>query len=659
MSEGAETNLDPFYNRDNPTGRAADRNGGEELALEKRRLPGAQSSAGAPAPGAPISAAEILILIEAVARRWPWYLATGVLCAAAGLCIALSRWETRYSARAQLMLYDASHAGDVFKPKAYLIPSLPKLIQSPEVLERVSQRSPTPISVDELALNVKAVPERNSEFVTIAISGPTPRQVVELINLYAEEAIRFTQRMQAKEAAEVKDYVASQVAQVDTDLESLNQKLQALLEKNPDHNTLQANRAAKLTQDLETARTELDKLRIEFQDSHPKVQKQREWIKGLEEELTRITPIVKERPILPPTGAVPNQEPSPTDSEAPLASGASGPLEFVRSQINSQESTRRILLVRLHQAEYFIAHPIGYYRLYAPARMETVVVHSRQAKVLLLALFCAVAGAGAAACVFLVREVLDDRLTTREDVRRVTGLPVAAAVGNLNQLGEKARARTAFRAWLSIQKRVNFSAKRGVVCGLIAANPNEGCATWVNLLAQAANQCGSRVLAITVRPTPNGDDTHPKESPETPNNNSQAIVPIRGTTNFLASPTQITQRLDGPNGQGVLHLMLPEWAWTGEGREQWQSALEHWSQIDNLVILVGLPPASLQNAVLLAQHVPNIIWLTGNAKARAGETRQHVETLREAGCNLVGAVFNQEKPSLLKNLLPRWRAPAS
>jgi protein involved in polysaccharide export with SLBB domain len=94
--------------------------------------------------------------------------------------------------------------------------------------------------------------------------------------------------------------------------------------------------------------------------------------------------------------------------------------------------------------------------------------------------------------------------------------------------------------------------------------------------------------------------------------------------------------------------------WNLERRKQWQAALHHWSQIENVVILVELPPARQPEAVLLAYNLPNVIWLAASGKADASETREQLETLRHARCRLVGAILNRATASLFQRRFSRW-----
>src|SRR5439155_6881995 len=69
--------------------------------------------------------------------------------------------------------------------------------------------------------------------------------------------------------------------------------------------------------------------------------------------------------------------------------------------------------------------------------------------------------------------------------------------------------------------------------------------------------------------------------------------------------------------------------------------------------LVELPPATQPEAVLLAQNLPNLIWLADSGVVHAGPTRDCLQTLRDARCNLVGSVVNHA-PGGLKNRFSRW-----
>jgi protein involved in polysaccharide export with SLBB domain len=126
------------------------------------------------------------------------------------------------------------------------------------------------------------------------------------------------------------------------------------------------------------------------------------------------------------------------------------------------------------------------------------------------------------------------------------------------------------------------------------------------------------------------------------------------THDVLATPSQVTEQLTAPGGRPVVHIPLPGWVWNVDRRRQWGAALNQWRKIDNLVIFVELPPASMPEAVLLGSNLPNLLWLAESGAADAGETRTQLQTLRDARCNLVGAVLNRELSKPLRRRFPRW-----
>ena len=240
----------------------------------------------------------------------------------------------------------------------------------------------------------------------------------------------------------------------------------------------------------------------------------------------------------------------------------------------------------------------------------------------------------------LLVEITDNRLKTAADVHRVTRLPVIASLGDLKTKGPTAREKWAFRTWTMLQGRLSPSANHGLVCGITSSQPGEGRTTWISLLAEAAGMAGFRVLTIATRP-PGGEQKSKREiadpdgaSPDQEDNPDATSLNAL-TTNALAFPAEVTQQLTGPNPQPSIHIPLPGWVWNLERRKQWQEALKTWRSIDNLVILVELPSASIPEAVLLGENIPNVLWLTGSGMADAAETRAQLETLRHARCHLV------------------------
>ena len=158
----------------------------------------------------------------------------------------------------------------------------------------------------------------------------------------------------------------------------------------------------------------------------------------------------------------------------------------------------------------------------------------------------------------------------------------------------------------------------GVVCGFVSVRAGEGVSTWVELLARAAAQRNSPVVAITNRP------------------------PVNGATGSLEDA------LADPAGVGlaagrVRWLIAPaDWHWDGVRRDQWRRALEAWSSQPELVVLVELCDAGQPETLLFAEELPQIIWLSASGVARGRETAERLQMFQHAGCRFVGAALNRE-----------------
>ncbi|HUR59910.1 MAG TPA: polysaccharide biosynthesis/export family protein, partial [Opitutaceae bacterium] len=126
------------------------------------------------------------------------------------------------------------------------------------------------------------------------------------------------------------------------------------------------------------------------------------------------------------------------------------------------------------------------------------------------------------------------------------------------------------------------------------------------------------------------------------------------TASALFTPAMVTEKLLGSETDPLVHIPLPGWTWNLERRKQWQGALNVWRKIDNVVILVELPPASMPESVLLASNLPNLLWLVEAGKSDAIDTRAQLQTLRHARCNLVGSVINRAMAPVAGGKFSRW-----
>jgi protein involved in polysaccharide export with SLBB domain/capsular polysaccharide biosynthesis protein len=604
-----------------PTPLGAANGPAESPELGLIRHPGAPDPQ--PAPG-PLKPADFWPFAQALGRRWPWLLIGTIAMGLAGFYAGLSLWTSTYTATVNLVRHESPNATELVSFPQIAPQTFATLLRSPDLLRRVGIEALPPIPAEAVNNALRVIPERDSDIIVVSIVGTSFKDAMDLVNIYAREAVRFTQEMQRKAAQEVSMFATQQLAQVEGQIATQHEAIRAL----PPAAVLPANGTrSPVAEKLQAANDELVDLTVRYTDAHPRVQAQRAKVAALEAQLANKA--------ADPTGA------------PPVASD----LEILRGKLQVLESSRLGLIERHRMAQSFTENPPGYYQLLSPATPRDVVENGRQIKVIFLTVLASLIGLGCAVALVLLIEAMDDRLKTPAEVTRVTHLPVLASAGDLSKMKRHKREDWGFRAWTSLQRRLTPSPSNGLVCGFTSTARGEGCSTLVNLLAKAANQRGFRVLTIATR-SQEGDDDEPdrrRNGYGTPPPDSPEF-----SANILSSPAEVTQKFTGPNSPPLVHIGLPDWQWDLERRRQWQAALRDWSQIPGIAVLIELPPAHEPEAVMLAEYLPNLVWLAERGKAKAAETREQLETLRHANCRLIGALLNHAPSSFFERRFARW-----
>lgn len=639
-------------------------------------------------------------LVEVIKRKWYLWAGAGAFLFVTGILYTFL--ITRSSVSVQLMrrevpkLFQGStENGEGFKPQQFTEQTLAALIKNPEVLRRVAAKAQPPISPAKLSYTLLVIPERETDLITLTLKGDSkPKDAVNLLNMYAVDVVKFTQEMQAKEAQAFADYVGEKLTKVERDLASVDAELKKLppeakiagnekltealltqlseLEVKYELARMDLEHNNPITDKLQAARAELAGLLVRYTDAHPLVQDQRIKIQTLEAELANAgTNAVKfgaatsgrtSDALLAQTQSVEKQSEQLRVLRDQVRSKLNGLSEngldyaMIRTRFQSLEALRSALASRQREAQLFVENSLGYFSIFTPASLDRVSTKAHYKKGFL---FSVVGGMFAMICVagfILIVEIFDDRLKTAADVLRVTELPLLATLDDLDKMDERQQTAWAFRTWTILKGKLSESQTQGMVCGIISARHGEGRTTWINLLTKTAGQRGLRVLTVATKPTEE-PPIHPHEPMD--QNSEQPAPTTMLSPSAFAFPAQVSQQLNDPHGNSIVHIPLPGWVWNLERRTQWQTALDHWRKIDNLILLVELPPACEPEAILLAENVPQLVWLTDSGKATIQETRAHLETLRHAGCNLVGTVLNHEPASFWNRIFVRRFGVAS
>ncbi len=300
---------------------------------------------------------------------------------------------------------------------------------------------------------------------------------------------------------------------------------------------------------------------------------------------------------------------------------------------------RELLAARQREARLALEANVSQLHPLSPAAPEKISRLPVFFGVLGRASAAGLAAAWLAALVLALREMLDRRIRTERDLRRATGLPVLARLGDLEGMSQEQRERWAFSTVRILLGRLGAGHRQTLLCGFTSAGRWEGRSTWIRLLVEAAQKQGFQTCGITVGA--------PESGPQ-----YTAAPAVDGPPELppMAGPWDLEKAALSAAVTPTLHLPLPRWIWSAEGRDQWSGILTRWQGMDRTVVLVELPPAAEPEAILLAESLPHVIWLCARDMAGQSESRALLETLRQSRINLAGAVFNRATGGSWKNL---------
>lgn len=633
-------------------------------------------------------------LVEALLRNLWLCLLIGLVFGGAMFAYAFLRPHTMASIdlirRDAPVLFRGTEGAEVYKPMTYADGTILSLMRSPEVVRRISARTPMvlgkQIPPTQIGRELFANQQQQSDIIQLGYKGGEDLVTAsKMTYLYAEEVVQYLKEIQARDGMDMANYVSNKLAAVERDLAENEKQLAAIP---PELRTFDADKQLEV---LLTKKTEYDTqyamAEIDVRAANPlqeKLQQERDTLVGLQARYTDENPLVQDQmaKIKAMEKQIDDRNKAPTpkgfDGKSELENYApSKALLMKLEQIDKlrQENQKRIgalshnninyviiknrhtaldqmrtmLMQRQREAQIYAQDAVGFYQILPKSERATNKPDIK--KGLMFTIAAAMFGIFLTAGLVIAREVFDPHIKSAADLERVTGLPVLATLGDLSKMSEEEKKRWAFRTWTILKGKITETQNHSLVCGLISAKHGEGRTTWTQLLAQTAFQRGLRVLVAATKPSVE-PAVHPHEKVEEPaTGTDSAIAP-----NVLAFPFQAARQLSDPKTHSIVHIPLPGWVWNLERRQQWQSALAEWQNIENLVFLVELPPATEPEAVLLSENIPQLIWMCQSGKVTASEVRNHLETLRHAGCNLVGAVLNYEPSSFVRRQFSRFAA---
>ncbi len=685
MSEPNEFSVSAVNRKRAETGRQP---AGNAPAAAPQPVAAAQPAGAEPADGGLTLPFDPLRLVDALARHWLRMLLMAAIFGALALLVGFNWFVTEYTATAQFIkqevpnTFRVSEVGEPFRPRQLTLPTLVGLMKSFSVLERTCARAKTTLTPRGLLGGLTITPERNTDLIKVSLKTSFSEQAtLELLNVFGQEVVLMTRETQAQEAAEMNKFLKQQLAKADKDMAQINAELLAFSKESQvvdadkeleaelrklgeldmkyetmrlDYETLdlkigglvkELGQHNPLAAQLQSARGQLAQLLNTYTEANPIVQSQRAQVTALEKQLKESAPQTsKLSPQAGEGGTVAAglyMELVTLKSQKEVFAAQHKQLEVVReaagkrlaslpeksmqharikARQQSLETARTLLSSRQREAQLFEDSALAYCRFFE-GKPQDIEVSGRGKKIIVALTIGIMAGALLCALLICLVESLDDRLKTPADVKRATRLPLVASLPDVKKWEAGRLEAWAFRTWMALQSHLASGLNQSFVCGFVSVGDGEGRSTWIRLLAGAASQRECRVVAVTNGP-PAGSTTI-------------------SLADVLAQPSHVAQAAANPTGGAVWVRMDEDWQWSAERRRQWQSALAQWQQ-RALVVLVELAPAHKPETSLMAEMLPNLVWVVGGGQARGHDTAEQLESLRQARCHFVGAVLNRE-----------------
>jgi protein involved in polysaccharide export with SLBB domain/predicted nucleic acid-binding Zn-ribbon protein len=606
-------------------------------------------------------------LSESVLGRWKLALAIVISLIFLGTWFSLR--GIRYPATA-LLMGDSTFSRTSRPPTTALsAATVISILKSPEFAkEAIAGYSGTFAAPDPAAFHFFAEP--NGELIRIRCDTPNAEGSVFWANRFADEAASYVQELQARESSAVSARVVNKLGDVEKKLNEVHERLAKfqqscgvadvdkecarIAEQIPGLNS----RITTLEIDLEAARPKVQKLTEELTQNSPELISTREKLNQALIYYTEEHPKVKElRTVLAEIEtrlrAKPEGVAYPEKDNAVAANiylqllAARLEKENLNAQIESAK-TRKSALEQ--QLAIFSGKRTAYSKINAEyeglAREQQSLLDSKRnyelakggvpLRVLQYAAPAKVgfsssiktgvvgASAGAGLGVFAVllfcglAKGIDRQIRSEADLHRATRLPILASLGDLENMPPKEKRQWALRTFALL--KAHSGRFRGLECGFASSDYREGRSTVVNLLAEAANDQGHRVVVVS--------GTSLLENKSQP-----AAAPV-DANDIVYQPSKPIMRVSFPGSK-----------WAMERRKEWWDSLDRFASHSDAVVLVDLPPAADAESLFLAANLDRVIWVSQTDLANASETASGLGQMQAAGCNVVGAILNRRPKS--------------
>lgn len=283
-----------------------------------------------------------------------------------------------------------------------------------------------------------------------------------------------------------------------------------------------------------------------------------------------------------------------------------------------------LLGARKREAEMFIEEVIPAYKAYDKSVYESVK-SSNPGKMFMAVVFFGMAfGSGMVFLIIVVLELLNDRIKTIGDLKRLTQLQV---LGGLTEFNEEPKdtGKWSLAMWKKIENLIGNKSRHSEIVSLVSLHRGEGKTTWIGYLAKASYMNGGRVLAFVNSVPSEGEwDTVTMDR-------------------FLEHPTIACPKLDDPTAipKPVAVLQPAGWVWTRRNHILWNRAVKMIEKLSPFTAFVEINDPTNDDNMLFISKSSNVFWLSQSGEARFGEISSILKLLKSMSTQLRGAFINK------------------
>jgi capsular polysaccharide biosynthesis protein len=256
-------------------------------------------------------------VLYGIRRRWYLFIVLPVVLGLIGWIVGSKQAEDRYSVSLQLIKSEVantvqtSESGRAFKPRELSDDTLLSTTYSTEVLSRTAARFATPRSPRQVKSMVEITKQRNTSlFYLTAHSRVSAEDAINIVTIWADEIIRFTNNLQRAEAGQMESFISEQLDSIKSQLVLANREIldfarlshfiDVKLQTEASLSALDnlSSRLANSKVMLETKDLQISRYRQELRAQSPmeaELKKKREELTYLRGRYTDENPMVKEK----------------------------------------------------------------------------------------------------------------------------------------------------------------------------------------------------------------------------------------------------------------------------------------------------------------------------------------------------------------------------